>query len=326
MLGLYLNNPSEIKLIQSPSPQLRDDEVRIKVIYGGICGSDISVFKGKIAHAVYPIRPGHELVGEIIEVGKDANIESGKRIVVAPNSFCGKCEYCLNGKPNICENKKSLGVNTDGGFSEEFTISSKYILPVPEHLSDEKAVLIEPFAVIVHAFEKIEIKKGTSVAIIGCGTEGMLAITLAHYLGAEITAIDINPSKFEKVRSIGNIHTCLPQDVSGCFDIVIEAAGVKQSVEQAIELVKPGGSLVMVGITAEATFPVIQIVRKEITIYGSIIYNFPADFHKSIAYLEQDDFNVDAIISKICHFKDYKEAYEDAVSGEYGKIILKFKD
>ncbi|MDT8861470.1 alcohol dehydrogenase catalytic domain-containing protein [Alkalihalobacillus sp. MEB130] len=328
MLGLFLKNPRKIELRELTSSSfLKDDEVKIKVIYGGICGSDISVYKGSLAHATYPLHPGHELVGEVIETGKDAAEMLGKRVVVAPNSFCGECEYCLKGKPNICSHKKSLGVNSDGGFLQEFTISAKYVIEVPDELSNEKAVIIEPFAVIVHALQKVDISEKTSVAVIGCGTEGMLAITLADYLGAQITAIDINENKFKKVQMVGNIQTARPDEVSGhLFDVVIEAAGARASVEQAIELVKPGGALVMVGMTAEATFPVLQIVRKELTLYGSIIYNFPQDFEKSINYLLDDHFKVDAIIEKICDLKDYEQAYEDAVSGQFGKIIINFKE
>lgn len=329
MLGLYLNNPGELELREfSSKSSLKDDEVKIKLIYGGICGSDVSVFKGKLAHAKYPVTPGHEIVGEIIEAGKDANFDIGKRVVVAPNSFCGECEYCLKGRPNICKYKESLGVNVDGGFSQEFTISSKYVLPVPNELSDEKAVLIEPFAVIVHAFQKLSITKDTTIAIIGCGTEGMLAITLAKYLGAQITAIDINPKKLEKVRiNFEGIKTSLPHEMTDeTFDAVIEAAGARASAEQGVQLVKPGGSMVMIGITPEANFPVIQIVRNELTLHGSIIYNFPADFSRSVDFLLQDDFNVEPIISKIFHFADYEKAYSDAVSGQYGKIILNFKE
>jgi L-iditol 2-dehydrogenase len=327
MLGLYLNKPGELELREfSDVSTLKDDEVKIKLIYGGICGSDVSVYNGKIAHANYPVRPGHELVGEVIQVGKNAKVELGEKVVVAPNSFCDECEFCLSGKPNICSSKHSLGVTTDGGFSEEFVISSKYVLPVPKELSNEKAVLIEPFAVIVHALQKVAISKDTTVAIIGCGTEGMLAITLANYLGAKITAVDINEKKFEKALKVGNIRTALPQDISGeTFDVVIEAAGAKASVEQSVQIVKSGGSLVLVGIIPEATFPVIQIVRKEITIYGSIIYNFPADFNKSIEYLMSDEFKVEPIISNMYHFTDYMKAYEDALSGQFGKIILNFK-
>ncbi len=329
MLGLLLNKPGELELKELPSTTiLQDNEVKIKLIYGGICGSDLSVFKGRLAHATYPICPGHELIGTIIEVGPNSTFEIGKRVVVMPNSYCDECENCRKGRRNICENKKSLGVNIDGGFSEEFIISEKYVMLIPDELPNEKAVLIEPFAVIVHALEKVLITKDTTVAIIGCGTEGLLAMTLAHHLNASITGIDINKEKLEKIRNFfPNIQTGLPEDVKGeLFDIVIETAGARSSFEQGVELVKPGGVMVLIGIVPEATIPIAHVVRKEITLFGSIIYNAPCDFQKSIDYLKEESFKVDQIVSKIYHFSDYTKAYEDATSGNYGKILLKFKE
>ncbi|ARK31208.1 zinc-dependent alcohol dehydrogenase [Halalkalibacter krulwichiae] len=329
MLGLYLNKPSELELREFSSvSSLKDDEVKIKLIHAGICGSDIGVFKGKIPHATYPVRPGHELIGTVIEAGKLANYEVGKRVVVGPNTFCDECEYCRKGKKNICINKGSLGVNMDGGFAEEFVISSKFVMPIPEELSDIKAVLIEPFSVIVHALEKVNISKGSSVAIIGCGTEGMLAISLAHYLGANITAIDINKEKLAKAQnSFSGLKAVLPEEIEAdSFEIVIEAAGVGASVIQAVDIVKPGGDVVLVGMPQEVKLPIVRVVRKEITIHGSIIYNFPNDFQKSAQFLAQESFNVEPVISKVLPFKEYAQAYEDAVSGKYGKIILDFKE
>ncbi|MEK3643536.1 zinc-dependent alcohol dehydrogenase [Aeribacillus sp. FSL M8-0235] len=328
MLGLYLNKPGDLEMKVLPSSSfLKEDEVKVKLIYGGICGSDIGAYKGKLPYVSYPIRPGHELLGTIIEAGKDTNYTVGTKVVIAPNSFCGECDLCVKGKTNICRHKQSLGVNTDGGFSEEFVISSKYVLPIPDGLSDERAVLIEPFAVIVHAFKKVAITTGTSVAVIGCGTEGMLAIALATYLGAQVTAIDISQEKLDKVKSFGDIRTAHPGDIRDeTFEVVIEAAGVKQSVEQAMEIASPGGSVLLIGLTPEANFPVVRVVRNELTLYGSIIYHFPADFSQTLEYLKQDDFYVEPIISEIISFKEYKRAYEMAASGKYGKIILSFKE
>lgn len=328
MLGLYLNKPGDLELKELPSSSsLKEDEVKVKLIYGGICGSDIGVYKGKIPHASYPIRPGHELLGTIIEAGKDTKYAAGTKIVVAPNSFCGECDLCIKGKTNICRHKQSLGVNADGGFSEEFVIPSKYILPIPDRLPDERAVLIEPFAVIVHAFKKVEITKGTSVAVIGCGTEGMLAIALATYLGAEVTAIDISQRKLDKVKSFRDIRTAHPEDIQNeTFEVVIEAAGVRQSVEQAVKIAGPGGAVLLIGLASEADFPPVRVVRNELTVYGSIIYNFPSDFEHTLKYLIEDDFYVEPIISEIVPFKEYERAYAMAVSGEYGKIILNFKE
>ncbi|MBU8878706.1 alcohol dehydrogenase catalytic domain-containing protein [Bacillus sp. FJAT-29790] len=328
MLGLYLKKPGELELreISSAMP-LKEDEVKIKLIYGGICGSDLSVYRGDLPHAIYPVQPGHELIGTIVAAGEKVQYEVGLRVVIMPNSFCGECEFCQKGKTNICSNKESLGVNANGGFAEEFIISSKYVIPVPDVLANEKAILIEPLSVIVHALEKVNITSETSIAVIGCGTEGLLAIALANYLGAQITGIDINQEKLDKVKeNYRNIQVANSEEVNeGMYDVVIEAAGVRASFEQGVKLVKPGGTMLLIGLAREASIPVSQVVRKEISIYGSIIYNMPGDFLKSIDYLSKQDFNVEPIISKIFHYRDYAQAYEDACSGRYGKIVLNFK-
>lgn len=328
MLEIYLNKPADMELRQVETlPPPGDDEVKIKLIYGGICGSDLRVFNGSLNHASYPLRPGHEIVGTIIEAGKDVKYGIGTRVVILPNTFCGECDLCAKGKPNLCRYKKSLGVNTDGGFSEEFIIPSKYVLPIPDDLPDEKAVLIEPFAVIVHAFKKVNITKDTSVLIVGCGNEGMLAAALANYLEADVTAIDIKPSKLELVRNLGDIRAVTPQEVNNeTFDVVIEAAGTKDSVEQGMHLVSPGGSMVLIGMTKEANFPVTHVVWNELTLYGTIIYNFPDDFLKSMEFLRDSRLNVSAIISEIVPFTKTKDAYEKALTGEYGKILLNLKE
>ncbi|MFG6149415.1 zinc-dependent alcohol dehydrogenase [Halobacillus sp. B23F22_1] len=329
MMGLYLKNPSDLELKEFESiPTLQNDEVKIKLIYGGICGSDVNVFKGMIEHASYPVLPGHELVGEIVQKGQHVKEEIGQRVVIQPNSFCGECDYCKEGRTNICPEKKSLGVNKNGGFVQEFVISSKYILPIPEDLSNENAVLIEPLAVIVHGFKKVTITQDTTLAIIGCGAEGMLAIALAHYLGADITAVDINGEKLKKAKHHYNgITTCYPEEVNhGTFDVVIEAAGAKQSFEQGVDILKPGGSMVVVGMTSKAEIPVIRMVRKELTLFGSIIYNFPEDFLTSIEYLQEGEFSVQPVISEILPLKEYKKAYQHAASGEHGKVILNFQE
>lgn len=326
VLELYVKNPMDIDLRsidELPAP--KDDEVKIKIAYGGICGSDIGVFKGKLAHAAYPLTPGHELVGTVIEAGSNAKYSGGTRVVVMPNTFCGECDFCLKGQTNICRHKKSLGVNMNGGFSEKFILSSKYVLAVPDDLPDEKAVLIEPFSVVVHAFKKVQITKGSSVAIVGSGNEGMLAAALASYLGANVTAVDINPKKHDMIRRIGDIRAVYPQDLKDeTFDVVFEAAGSKNSVEQGIQLVKPGGAMVFIGLAPEVNLPVTHVVRSEITLYGSIIYNFPDDYLQAIEYLKDPKLNVEPIVSMVVPFTDYIHAYESALSGDFGKIVFDF--
>ncbi|WP_041075098.1 zinc-dependent alcohol dehydrogenase [Bacillus sp. OxB-1] len=326
MLELFIEKPLHLELREnSETRSLKDDEVRIKVKYGGICGSDLSVYKGKFSHAVYPIRPGHELVGTIVEKGKYSPYEEGTRVVVLPNTFCSECEMCKQGKTNICVNKKAVGINQEGGFAEEFIISSRFVWPIPDDLSDDRAILIEPFAVVVSGLNKVKISEGMSVAVVGTGAIGLLAASLAYSFGANVTGIDVNTKKHQLVREIGNIRAVYPNDIKDeKFDIVIEAAGTEEAVIQSIQILKPGGSMVALGITGDVKIPYIQVVRNDLTIYGSIIYKFPQDYEKTIEYLRNPSVNVDSIVSKIVSLQEYQTAFQDALSGNFGKILIDF--
>jgi len=327
MLEIRLNQPGDLELREmEPLRSPGEEEIRLQTIYGGICGSDLSLFQGRLHHATYPLRPGHEILGKIVEAGKEVGYDIGTRVVILPNTFCGECDFCLQGRTNLCRHKRSLGVNADGGFAEEWILPGRYVLPIPDNLPDEKEVLIEPFAVVVHAFNKVNITEGTAVLIVGCGNEGMLATCLADHLGADVTAVDLKPSKREWVSRLGRVRAAKPEEIDEeTFDVVIEAAGTKLSVEQSIQHVAPGGAMVMIGMTQEANIPVMQMVRQEWTLYGSIIYNYPDDYLKSIQYLRDERFKVDEVVSEILPFSQAEKAYEKAMSGEYGKILLDFR-
>lgn len=327
---LQIEHPQCISLkeVANTYLELKTSEVQLKPIIGGICGSDVSVFNGKLAHAKYPVIPGHEVVAEIIAKGDNVIYPIGAKVIIVPNSFCDECENCLKGRRNICLHKNSLGVNVDGVFSSNFCIDTKYVIPVPDTISLERSTLAEPFAVIVHALKKIKIEKLEKIAIIGCGTEGMLAASLIHYYGKEVTVIDIQEQKLIDIQhSIPEVKVSLPNQIRNQkFDLVIECAGVKSSVEQAFDIVKPGGEILLIGFTSEAIMPVTQVVRNEVTIYGSIIYDFPEDFNTSIEILMDSKFKVDHIISKIYSLKDFEQAYKDACSGKFGKVLITFED
>ncbi|MDR3562431.1 MAG: alcohol dehydrogenase catalytic domain-containing protein [Negativicutes bacterium] len=329
MVELYLEKPGDLKLRESdPAPALKDHEVKVKLIYGGICGSDLRVYKGSLPYAKYPCSPGHEILGTVIEAGKNSPYQLGAKVASFPNTYCGKCEFCKQGKTNICKDKKSFGVTVNGLFAQEIIIDSEFVVPIPAGLPDERAILIEPFAVNVHALKNANISKGTSVAVIGCGTEGLLSIALLNHMGADLTVMDINPTKMEKAKSFGkNIKSLHPQEVKEeLFDVVVEAAGVKASVEQAFQIVKPGGAVVALGITGdEISYPALRITRSEITIYGTIIYT-KKDFEDAIKYLENPAFNVDPVLSKIVPFTAYQQAFNDALSGNFAKIVMDFRE
>jgi L-iditol 2-dehydrogenase len=328
MRELYLEKPGDLKIRESgPAATPKDNEVKVKVIYGGICGSDLRVLRGTIPYATYPCRPGHEILGTVIEAGEKSPHKVGTKVASFPNTYCGKCEFCLQGRTNICANKKSFGVTCDGLFAQEVILDSEFVVPIPSDLADERAILVEPFSVNVHALKRTNIPKGKSVAVIGCGTEGLLAIALLNHMGADITVLDINPIKMEKAKSFSkNIKAMYPADAKDqVFDVVVEAAGVKASIEQAFQLVKPGGALISLGITGDAiNYPALRITRSEITIYGTIIYT-KKDFVDAFALLQDPAFNVAPILSRIDPFAKYQEAFDDALTGNFAKIVLDFR-
>ena len=329
MFELYLEKPGDLKMKESaPAPAPRDNEVKVKVIYGGICGSDLRVFRGSIPYANYPCRPGHEILGTVVEAGKNSPHKVGTKVVSFPNTYCGECEFCLQGKTNICNDKQSFGVTVNGLFAQEIIIDSEFVVRVPPDLAEKRAILIEPFAVNVHALKRANITKGISVAVIGCGTEGLLAIALLSHMDADVTVLDVIPTKMEKAKGFGrHIKAVHPADVRDqMFDVVVEAAGVKASVEQAFQFVKPGGAMISLGITGdEISYPALRITRCEITIYGTIIYT-KEDFADAIAFLKDPTFNVAPVLSKIVPLSKYQEAFADALTGNFAKIVLDFKE
>ena len=312
----------------TPVDRLQDSEVRVRIDYGGICGSDIRVLQGSLPYAQYPCRPGHEILGSVVEAGRSTALKTGDRVISYPNTYCGACEFCLKGKTNICASKQTFGVTINGLFGEEVVVEAKYLVSVPADLLSDRAILTEPLAVNVHALKKADIQKGTAVAVVGCGTEGLLSTALLYHLGAEITVIDINPAKIENAKSAYcTIRALHPKEVKDQrFEVVIEAAGVKDAIEQAFTLVKPGGTLITLGITGEAVnFPSLQVTRSEMSIFGSIIYT-KEDFDDAFAYLRNPDFDISPVISKILPLSNYQQAFSEASSGNYTKIILDFQD
>jgi len=328
MNELYLHSPGKLELRTVHSPAtLQDTEVRVAVHYGGICGSDIRVYKGLLPYANYPCRPGHEILGVITESGADAPFATGTTVVSFPNTYCGSCEFCVQGKTNICADKKSFGVTVNGLFGEEIVIDSEFVIPVPDGLAKRRAILTEPFAVNVHALQKTPITEDTSVAVIGCGTEGLLSIALLEYLGAEITAVDINHDKMKRAENGYKTVSILHPDAADgrFFDVVIEAAGAKEAIEQAFRLTRPGGTMITLGLTdADIRFPSMLVTRNEITIHGSIIYT-KKDFEKALSILADPAFNSEPILSKIVPFTQYEEAFTDAATGEFSKIVMDFQ-
>ena len=328
MKAAILYEPLMIEVGETDVPDLKPDEVLIKPKFAGICGSDVSLFAGHRIPNAYPLLLGHEVVGHVIVVGENVKqIKVGQRVIVEPNFSCGECSYCRSGQGNICPNKKSLGVTISGCFAEQFIAPAEYVWPIPDGISDEDAVTIEPLAVSLHALWQSGNQIGDTVAVIGCGATGLLLIQAAVAQGMHVIAHDKLSIKQEMARQLGAFVDPSENVASLWKDrgvtTVFECAGASSTVELALNSVPRGGQVVLLGLSSSsASFSPLRFVREEIRMSGSIIYDHPSDFARTIALVEKRILSPKSIVSHTFPLQEVGHALRLATTGEYGKILL----
>lgn len=157
MLQQIMTNPGEIIFKEVPLPELKDNQVMVKIMNIGICGSDIHVYHGKHPFTSYPVTQGHEVSGEITELGNGVEgFYIGQKVTIEPQVYCGKCYPCRHGKYNLCEELKVMGFQTTGTASGYFAVDVSKVTPIPEEMSFEEGAMIEPLAVAVHGVNRLE--------------------------------------------------------------------------------------------------------------------------------------------------------------------------
>jgi 2-desacetyl-2-hydroxyethyl bacteriochlorophyllide A dehydrogenase len=328
MKAAFLYAPERIEIDDTPIPQVDRDQLLIEPIRSGICGSDVSLFSGHRTPSAYPLLLGHESVGYIRAIGEDVTQFSiGQRVIVEPNFPCGVCAYCRSGRGNICPNKKSLGVTISGSFAEQFVAPAEFVWPLPETISDEDAVTIEPLAVSLHALWQSRAQIGDTVAVLGCGATGLLLIQAAVSQGMRVFAHDKLQSKLEMAKQLG-AQIDPGADVPNLWreagvTTVFECAGAAAAVELALSAVPRGGQVVLLGLsTVQASFMPLKLVREEIRVSGSIIYDHPADFARTITLVEQKILSPGKIVTDMFPFAQIEQALQLAATGEVGKVLL----
>lgn len=265
-------------------PQITGDEVLIKVVYCGICGSDVP--RSMISGArKYPLILGHEFCGEVAKTGaKVDSIRVGDRVVVAPLVPCGTCKYCLAGEYGLCDSYNIIGTGSNGAFAEYVKVPKNHVLRINDQLDFETAAGVEPATIGYHGLRKAEIQPGETVVIMGCGPIGQLTLQWAKIFGASnIIAVDIFAEKLELAKQLGanvtvNANKCdvvakIRDLTSGGADVVVETAGSRITQEQSILVARKKGRIIYMGIShtdlplAEET--VEHLLRGEITIQGT---------------------------------------------------------
>ena len=200
MKAAIFDGKSNVIIKEEPIPKLCSGEALIKVKYVGICGSDIAIYTGKNHRAKLPVIPGHELVGEITEISDEgkSDFKIGDRITVLPTLACEKCELCMGGKRHLCKSIHFIGIQTDGGYAEYVKVPVNNLYHLPDSLSFEKGVLVEPLAVAIHAVRLANVQIGDKALIIGAGPIGLLVAMIARLSGClNVIISEVSPSRIK---------------------------------------------------------------------------------------------------------------------------------
>lgn len=274
MKTIIINKPGEVEIIEQTMPVRKQGEALLKILYGGICGSDLGTYRGTFAYASYPRIPGHEFSAEIIEIGdNDRNLKPGMIVTCNPYFNCGHCYSCQRGLVNCCTSNETMGAQRDGAFSEYITMPIERIYD-GKGLSAKTLALIEPFCISYHGISRANIQPNDKVLVIGAGTIGVLAAVAAKAKGAKVYISDVAENKMnyaiETFGLDGGILNDSPENFikrveeitnGNYFDVTIEAVGLPSTFQACIDAAAFGARMVQIGVgkrTHEFDFTLLQ--------------------------------------------------------------------
>ncbi|CAH1854149.1 zinc-dependent alcohol dehydrogenase family protein [Convivina praedatoris] len=326
MEALVLTGKKQLEVQDIAKPEVKPNEVLIHTAFAGICGTDHALYAGLpgSADAVPPIVLGHENSGVVKEIGSAVtNVKVGDRVTVDPNIYCGECKYCHTARPELCENLSAVGVTRNGGFEEFFTAPASVVYPIPDNVDLKSAAIVEPISCAVHGIKLLKPSPYQKALVIGDGFMGELFVQILQAYG--IHQVDLAGIVDEKLAmnkelfgAQNTFNTAKGDQVpTGEYDVVIEAVGLPQTQEMAIESAARGGQVLMFGVggpDAKFEMNTYEVFQKELTIQGSFIN--PNAFEDSLALLSSGKLNVKPLMS---HELDYKQV-DDFVNGRLGVV------
>ncbi len=322
MLQVKMTEAFKMSFLDTPVPEVGDDEVLIQMKRVGVCGSDIQIYHGKHKYMTFPVVQGHEGAGVVTKVGsKVSGFKEGDKVTIQPQVYCGTCAPCRSGHYNVCKNLKVYGVHTGGMFSEYFAVPASKALLLPENMSFDEGSLVEPAAVATGAIRRCGNLTGTNVVVLGAGTIGNLVAQVAVASGAKKVVItDINETRLDIARTCG-IHACintrgrklkdviLEQFGDDEADIIIDCAGVKAIFSEAVAAARCSSKLVIVANykePVEVELPLFQ--RREVDMLGIMMY-LREDFQRAIDLMTSKAINTAPLISDHFGIRQIEEVY-----------------
>lgn len=309
-----LHSLGDVRLHDEPLPTPQADETLVRVTAVGLCGSDLHWF-GEAgigdARLLKPLILGHEFAGVTA---------SGQRVALDPSIPCLKCENCLEGNPNLCEAQYFAGHGSDdGGLREWVAWKTRCLVPIPDSLSDADAAMLEPLGIALHAVDLGKLKAGMRVAVLGCGPIGLLVLQVAQAAGAaEVLVTEPIAHRLDAAKRFG----AREWDGKEHVDVVFECAGVNDAVRDAVEAVKPGGRVILVGIPSddETIISASKARRKGVTLKWSrrMKHTYP----RAIRLVESGAVDVCSLVTHCFPLENVGEAFGVAARREGLKVIV----
>jgi len=319
MRGSLLTGTKQMTVQDLSVPEPGPDEVRIKLWKAGICGSDLHIYAGHFSGIPHPLTTGHEGLGIIEKC--DVNVSPdrlGERVVIEPNFPCLECRYCKRGQGNICPDKRIFGVRETGCFAQYAVVPAEFVWPIPNGVSNDDALLVEPLAVAFHALNMISAEPGSAIAVIGLGAIGLLVAQLGLALGYRVLVNDTVPEKLALPVNWGAVGVQEPTNkgLNAAFteaDVlaVFETTGSGDGTRASIESAPRGAEVVLVGLSlAEVPIVPMALTRNGNQIFTSMIYDHPNDFRQVIALIDSGAIQPSKIISSRTNLENLPQTFD----------------
>ncbi|MDA7975597.1 MAG: galactitol-1-phosphate 5-dehydrogenase [Pirellulales bacterium] len=345
MKALLLTAPSSLTVTDLETPEPDAGEVRVRIAACGICGSDVHGYTGSTGRRIPPLVMGHEAAGIIDAVGKNVSGELiGQRVALDSTVFCGECEFCCNGKENLCTHRQVLGVSCDtyrrqGCFAEYAIVPERCVYPLPEQMGFVAASLLEPLTIGLQAVRLGNASPATrSAVVIGAGTIGLaIIVALKSYGVQRVAAVDLDASRLNEAREFGADAVfeadqitakqlaewgASSADTDGA-DLVLEAVGAAASVETAIHAVTRGGTVVLVGnVSPVVELPLQTVVTRQIRLQGSCAS--AGCYPEAIELAASGAVDLSRFVSRVAPLEDGIDWFERLHNREPGvlKVVL----
>jgi L-iditol 2-dehydrogenase len=326
MKALLLSRYKHLEIAELPEPTPGPGEVLVRVAACGICGSDVHGYDGSSGRRIPPIVMGHEAAGRIAAVGPDVKgFAEGDRVTFDSTIYCGACGPCRRGEVNLCDYRQVLGVSCSdyrraGAFAEYIAVPSRIVYRLPDNLSFAEAAMLEAVAVAIHSVSLAQVSRDSSALVLGAGMIGLLVLQALRLAGcSRVFVADIDSSRLKLAQEVGatmafSADIGLMEQVrritgGAGVDVAVEAVGRNETVSAAIESVRKGGTVVLVGnISPEVTLPLQKVVTRQIRLQGSCAS--AGEYPQAMELLATGAIEVKPLISAIAPLHDGPQWFE----------------